>query len=589
MMTSRFRAARPRASFAGPAAMIAIALFAAALPATLEAGTVWDGGVVAADHPLASEAGRAALDAGGNAVDAAVAASFYLSVVRPYSCGIGGGGFMVLYLPGESGTPSRAVAIDYRERAPRAVGPDYFEKIDADSQITRYSGRAVGVPGTVAGLLYALEKYGTLDRATVMAPAIRAAREGFAADAHYAQVAAEVTAWYDADSLRRERYPFVWQSLLLEGKVREGSLIRLPEQAEALRMIAEEGSAAFYDGPIGAEIIKAIRGRRGEMALGDLRSYEVTETNPLTGQALGRQFLTMPPPSSGGIALQQILGMLEYHRESLVESGWNSAGYIHLVTEAMKHAFADRAEWLGDAEFVDVPIAHLTDPDYIRARAGQIDPRRTKKPESYGTRAPGPDDHGTSHISVIDGDGNGVACTETINLWFGSRIAVAPYGFVLNDEMDDFLTRRGTRNAYDLEQSDRNLPAPGKHPLSSMSPTIVLKDGAVEVIAGASGGPRIISSTAQTILDVVLFDLGAEEAVAAPRFHHQWMPDELYLEPGLRGREIQASLWGKGHNLKAIDAVGAVQLIRTRQGGYEAACDPRKGGRPAGIAPRDDG
>ena len=564
----------------------AVLLLLLITPKESPSDTIWDGGVVAADHPIASEAGRAMLEAGGNAVDAAVAASFCLSVVRPYSCGIGGGGFMVIHLQGEGGEPSRPIAIDYREYAPRRVGPDYFEKIDADSLVTRYSGRAVGIPGTVAGLLYALEHFGTLDRAAILAPAIRAAQEGFSADAHYAAAAVGVSTWYEEVPSRKERYRFVWHTMLLEGQAVEGSLIRLPEQAAALKLIAEDGLDAFYGGPIGAEIVKAVRNRRGEMMAGDLQSFRVVESNPLLGEAFGRQLLTMPPPSSGGIAIQQMLGMLEHHEESLAGAAHNSASYVHLVTEAMKHAFADRAEWLGDGEFVEVPTVRLTDPEYIRERAEMIDPSRTHKPETYGTRAQLPEDRGTSHISVIDNKGNAVACSETINMWFGSRIAVAPYGFILNNEMDDFLTRRGTLNAYGLQQSGRNLPEPGKHPLSSMSPTIVLKEGRVEIISGGSGGPRIISSTAQSILNVILYDMGAEEAVSSPRFHHQWIPDKLFLEPGLRDRGLQGDLWGKGHDLQAIEAVGCTQLIRARNGGYEAACDPRKGGRPAGISPR---
>ncbi len=573
-----------------PRALIALTAFLFLLftpfdsPAAEE--TIYDGGVVAADHAAASEAGKRMLEAGGNAVDAAVAASFTLSVVRPYSCGLGGGGFMVIYLAGKGGEPSRPIAIDYREYAPRRVGPDYFEKIDADSFTIRYSGRSVGVPGTVAGLLYALEQYGTLDRATVLAPAIEAARGGFEADANYEKVGRSVTAWYESEPSRKERYPFVWKSLLKEGTIREGMVLKNPEQAEALRRIAAGGVKAFYGGPIGAEVVKAVRRRRGEMGAGDIRTFNVVETNPLVGEAFGRQLITMPPPSSGGVALQQIFGILERFPDRLEGAAPDGAAYIHLVTEAMKHAFADRARYLADAAFVDVPVARLTSESYISDLAQRIDMKRTGRPETYGTKAPGDDDHGTSHLSVIDGDGNAVACTETINMYFGSRIAAAPFGFVLNNEMDDFLTRRKTRNVYGLEQSDRNLPGPWKRPLSSMSPTILLKDGAVEVIAGASGGPRIISGTAEAILNVILFDMSAGDAVAAPRFHHQWVPDKLFLERGLRDRKLQADLFGKGHTLKAIETVGAVQLIRERSGGYEAACDPRKGGSPAGIARR---
>ncbi len=547
--------------------------------------TVWRGGVVAADHELASLAGERMLELGGNAVDAAVATGFCLSVVRPYSSGLGGGGFMVLYVKDpESGT-ARSIAIDFRETAPAAVGPDYFEKLDADSIATRYSGDAVGVPGMVAGLLHALDHYGTLDRATVLQPAIDAATDGFLADAHYVQAAGKVADWIERASFDKKKNRFLYRTFLAKGGVAEGDRIKNPEQAEALMLIRDGGARGFYEGPLAEGIARTVQGAGGSMTVDDLRSYEVDISNPLIGTFRERSVITMPPPSSGGIAIQQILGMLEHREVDPATLDPMSSAYVHTVVEAMKHAFADRAEWLGDDRFVDVPIERLLREDYLREKAIMFNPRRTALQEDYGSREAPADDHGTSHYSVVDGNGNAVACSETINLNFGSRLVVDGFGFCLNNEMDDFLTRRGTVNAFGLQQSERNLPEPGKRPLSSMSPTIILNRGEVEVVAGGSGGPRIISSTLQAILNVLLFDMSAEEAVEAPRFHHQWSPDKLYLERGLRGQDVAQGLFGKGHTPKPREQIGVVQLIRKKADGYQAASDPRKGGVPHGLDP----
>lgn len=543
-------------------------------------------GAVAADHSVASRAGAEILRKGGNAVDAAVATSFTLSVVRPYSCGIGGGGFMVIHFNNDPEYGTQTVALNYRETAPRAVTADYYQKLDKPDASTR-GGTAVAVPGTVAGLMYALEHYGTLDRATVIAPAIRAAEEGFLVDDHYLDANRGLIDWFTEDPSRQKRFSFVWKRFLNEGNLELDDRIRLPEQAEALRLIAEQGASAFYRGPIAIEILSAVRRDGGAMRAEDLLEYEAAEVEPLTFSAFGRTFLTMPPPSSGGVAIAQILGIAEIRRKDLGKRA-NSADYVHLLTEAMKHAFADRAQWLGDSAQVDVPVELLTSSEYLRERADQIDMKESKPIDSYGTRPP--DDSGTSHFCVIDSRGNAVACTETINLEFGSMLAVEKFGFVLNDEMDDFTTKPGKPNAFGLRQSDRNAPAPGKRPLSSMTPTIVLDGtGKVVLIAGASGGPKIITGTLQAMLNVLLFDMAAHQALAAARFHDQWMPDELLMERAWYHDALQSGLVGqleaRGHRVKPGGSVGNVQLIRRAQrgSGYDAACDPRKGGQPAGF------
>lgn len=564
--------------------------------------TVYPTACVAADHRLASEAGLEILKKGGNAVDAAVATSFALSVVRPYSCGLGGGGFMVIHLKKHPKNPALGTvttSINYREWAIAKAVPDYLEH-DPDPDASTHGGKAVCVPGCVAGLLYALDKYGTMDRATVLAPAIRLAEEGFDVDSHYAENMHTddlVIPWFKADAARQAKYPMMWERFLRQGEVKVGDHILVPEQARAMRLIASQGANAFYKGDIAKAIVASVAKAGGDMTLDDLAGYKVEELEPLRAMFRGKTILTMPPPSSGGLALAQVFAMLQDRGADLnhcvklapPEGGHESAPYIHLVTECMKHAFADRARWMGDPNFVNVPTRFLLSPAYTREKAQSILMNGVAPIDSYGTATPPPEDHGTSHLCVVDKDGSAVSCTETVNLIFGSMVTVDEYGFVLNNEMDDFLTRRGHANAFGLDHADLNLPAPEKRPLSCMTPTIVADTnldgtvGPVRLIAGASGGPRIISGTIEASLNVLAWDMPAGEAVAAPRFHHQWHPNKLDLEPALRTKDLMDTLSDLGHNLGQRNAVGNVQIIRSQPGGWQPACDPRKGGQPAGY------
>ncbi|TVQ53110.1 MAG: gamma-glutamyltransferase [Phycisphaerales bacterium] len=544
---------------------------------------------IATDHPLASEAGAAMLARGGNAVDAAVAASFTLSVVRPYSCGIGGGGFMVIHLPpDEPERDSRQIVINYRETAPAAVNGDYYVELD-DPEASRFGVHAVGVPGTVAGLLHALEHHGTLDRATVLAPAIRAARNGYRADAHHIWAMNHLRDLLDERSERGEHFTPLWHQLFAAGNLEEGDLVRNGPKAAALQLIAHHGAEAFYEGPIADAIGGVIRANGGAISADDLRSYEPEVIEPLRGRFGEYELISMPPPSSGGVALQQIFGIIERHLDTTTFADPDDPAYIHLAAEAMKHAFADRAEWLADVNFVDVPIDRLTSSEYLDELAARFDPEAVLDDlYAYGSVTPANAQNaaggGTSHLSVIDADGMAVACTETINLICGSLVSVPGFGFALNNEMDDFTTIPGEPNAFGLRQSDRNLPEPGKRPLSSMSPTIVLRDDRAVLVAGASGGPRIITGTAQAILNVLHFGNSAEDAVLRPRFHHQWMPNELMLEPDWDAPELIRALEARGHAFGEIHEVGVVQLIHRRPDGtLEAVSDPRKGGRPSGV------
>jgi gamma-glutamyltranspeptidase/glutathione hydrolase len=548
---------------------------------------------VAADHPLASKAGSDILKQGGNAVDAAVAASFALSVVRPYSCGIGGGGFMVIRLPNHPKLGPVLTSINYRETGIAKARPDYLEG-NPDPDAATHGGKAVCVPGTVAGLLYALDKYGTMPREKVLAPAIAIAREGFAADQHYEDSCRKdelVLPWLIKDPARQKRFAFLWERLLDSGNVRKGFVVRLPEQAKALELIAAHGADGFYKGPVADAIIKAIAADGGDMTLDDLASYKVEERPPLQASFRGSTIITMPPPSSGGIVFAQVLAMLEDRPDLLGAAcdpgrggGHNSVAYIHLVTEASKHAFADRARWLGDPNFVKLPLKSMLSPEYIKSRADTIDPLHVLANDAYGSATPLPEDAGTSHLSAVDAQGGAVACTETINLIFGSLLPVPEYGFILNDEMDDFITRTGHANAFGLDHADLNRPQPGKRPLSSMTPTIMVRDGKVVLIAGGAGGPRIMSGTIQACLNVLLFDMSADDALSKPRFHHQWHPDTLQLEPALMNvASLKERLASFGHVVKEREVVASVQLIRACKDGWQAGSDPRKGGIPAGY------
>jgi gamma-glutamyltranspeptidase / glutathione hydrolase len=576
-----------------PSPLRTLAQTAAPAPAAeVKYAATFERQAVAADHPVASAAGAEILAAGGNAVDAAVAASFTLSVVRPFSCGIGGGGFMVIAIPPLHGKPAINTAINYRETCPAGVGPEYYEKLGEDGKdAPKHGGKAVATPGTIAGLLYALEKYGTLDRARVLAPAIRVAREGFAADAAYVSAANETIAKFEKHPEWKTRFAFTWERFLGSGTVHEGDQIKVPEQAAALELIVHDGLKAFREGEIGRTICAAAKADGGTLAPEDLKTYRPAEVEPIRFEALGRTFLTMPPPSSGGVALAQTLGILERRDAAGMVKREEWAPYAHTLIEGFKHAFADRAEWMADPAFVEVPVKRLLSKEYLDARAAKIQRAQTQGPESYGTRAAPPDDGGTSHLCVVDAHGGAVSCTETINLLFGSLLAVPQFGFILNDQMDDFTTRRGEPNAFKLTQSDKNLPAPGKRPLSSMTPTIVLDArGDVEAVAGASGGPRIITGTTQVLLNALLLGLPAGEAVSRPRMHHQWMPNLLEIEEGYPGRweGIEVRLWMQKLHHQVIPAKEhcVVQLIkRTVVDGvtrWEAASDPRKGGRPAG-------
>ena len=533
-------------------------------------------GMVVTSYDLATEVGVKILKSGGNAVDAAVATGFALAVVFPTAGNLGGGGFMVIRLPdGSTGS------IDFREKAPfRAYRDMYLDEnghIIEEKSLKGYL--ASGVPGTVAGLNMALEKYGTMALDEVMAPAIEYAKNGF-------RVSAEMSR--DLKRLREEfaEYPASARSFLKpDGSCYEkGEIIRQPDLARTLEMISEEGPDAFYHGEI-AEMIEADMARNGGLiSKNDLAEYQAVERPCVHGTYRGYDISCMGLPSSGGIALIQMLNVLEGF--PLREKGFCTADYVHLLVETMRRVYADRAAYLGDSDYVDVPTAQLLDKRYADHIREDIDPERATPSSDI---SPGLDqfnegDH-TTHYSIVDKNRMTVAVTTTLNTGFGSKVVIDGAGFLMNNEMNDFTLKPGYPNTFGLVMYDANAIEPGKRMLSSMSPTIVTKDGEVVLTLGAMGGPLIITSVLQTLLNVIDFDMNAGEAVAAPRIHHQWLPDRIDYEPGALTEETLATLGSMGHRLHKRGKAAEVHAIRNDidENVLSGGADPRWEGTAAGY------
>jgi gamma-glutamyltranspeptidase/glutathione hydrolase len=529
---------------------------------------VWaENGMVASQEALATGVGVDVLKAGGNAVDAAVAVGFALAVTLPQAGNLGGGGFMIVHT-----ASGETVAIDYREKAPGGASRDMFLNAagEADSALSRYSGLAVGVPGTVAGLALALEKYGTMSLAEVMQPAIRLATEG-------------VTVTPDlADSLKENqeeltKWPSSAKIFFKSGGAayEPGDTLVQSDLAKSLQAIAAGGPDAFYKGDIAEKISAQMQRDGGLIGMADLAGYEAVVREPVRGTYRDYEIVSMPPPSSGGVHIVQILNILEEFPISYL--GHNSAETIHLMAEAMKLAYADRSEYLGDSDFVDVPVKGLTSKEYAevlrkKIGAGRATPSATIKPDDP---APYESDQ-TTHFSVIDKDGNAVANTYTINFSYGTGLVAEGTGILLNNEMDDFSAKPGVPNAYGLIGGDANAVEPQKRPLSSMSPTIVLKDGKVFLVTGSPGGSRIITTVLQVIMNVIDHGMNVAEASHAPRIHHQWLPDELRIEEGISPDTIRL-LEAKGHTIRVQEVMGSTHSIMRAENGFLfGASDPRR-------------
>jgi gamma-glutamyltranspeptidase / glutathione hydrolase len=521
-------------------------------------------GLVVADSELASAAGMEILKRGGNAVDAAVATAFALAVVDQASSGLGGGGFMVVYRAKDK----QSYALDFRETAPAASRRELYTKDGKPVASLSLTGAlAVAVPGEVAGLVEAGRRFGTLPMAVLAAPAIKLASEGFPLDSALG-VAIE------RQQANMKRFADLGRIYLPDGAVpKDGQTIRQPELAETLRAIVEKGDAVFYRGWIAEAIVETIQKTGGVMTLEDLRNYKPVWRKPLIGSYRGRTVITMPPPSSGGVTLLEMLNILEGYK--LGELQHNSDAYLHLLAEAMKHAFADRAEFLGDPDFVHVPIRKLTAKEYAEWTRKRIAPDKTQPPGFYGYYSFHAEQGGTTHFSVIDRFGNAVACTQSVNTRFGSKLIAARTGIVLNNEMDDFAIHPEVGNVYGLIGNQANSLEPKKRPLSSMSPTIILKNDKAELVVGAAGGPRIINATLQTILNVIDFRMPVRAAVEAPRIHHQWLPDRLNFEAKI-AQDGRKALERRGHALREQSALGVVQAITWQGSTMNGAADPRK-------------
>ncbi|MFQ5807198.1 MAG: gamma-glutamyltransferase [Phycisphaerae bacterium] len=542
-------------------------------------------GMVASDSPEASQIGADVLRAGGNAFDAAVATSFALAVARPQSTGLGGGGFMVAYVAREK----RFVVLDFRETAPAGATAEYYAELHTNRgdgpSPSIYGGNAVATPGQLAGLAEINKRFGTQPLAELIQPALRLAETGFVIDESFLnarkQVLEAAEKWPPLETTGAGLY----ELLSPHGATPKiGGKFKRPQLAKALKLIAERGPDAFYNGPMGQAITNAVKAAGGTLTLDGLRNYRVIEREPLRSRYFDfkheYEIVSMPPPSSGGACLSEILNILQATRDR--SDLHPTHDRPHVLVEVMKHAFADRARWLGDPGFSTIPLERLISKPYAVELAGRIAPGKTLEPASYGSRRAPPDDSGTSHFCVADRDGNIVAITETINGLFGSLLVAQPFGIILNNEMDDFLTVRGQANLYRLVQSEANLVGPGKRPLSSMSPTIVLKDGKPFLVLGASGGPRIITSVLQVALQLMQ-GKPLEQAMTALRLHHQWQPDEIFFDREPPG-DLAATLQARGHKISGERKTGTVQAIQFLEDGTMiGASDQKKGGRPAGV------
>ena len=525
------------------------------------------GGMVVSQRKVASEVGAKILREGGNAVDAAVATALALAVVLPRAGNLGGGGFMLIY----SEELKKTVAIDYREMAPLQASRDMFLDSNGnyDRKKAQFSLLSAGVPGTVAGLHYALKKYGTLSWEVVIDPAITLAEDGFVVPHDLSSVlsnyrnrltvnAATARAYY-----KRNKVPY-----------EAGEIIKLPDLAWSLKELKKQGPAAFYKGKIAEKIVAEMERNGGLITSEDLANYKVKERVPVKGTYKGYEIVSMPPSSSGGVHLIQMLNMLEPF--SLKEMGFGSAQSIHLMSEVMKRAYADRSRYLGDTDFVSVPLIGLTNKEYAKALLKEISLTEVTSSEDISNGNPLPyESPDTTHFSVMDGKGNVVANTYTLNFSYGSGIVIPGTGILMNNEMDDFSSKKGVPNAYGLVGFEANEIKAQKRPLSSMTPTIVFKNQKPYLVLGSPGGSRIITTVLQVVINVLEHDMNIKQAVISPRIHHQWLPDVLLMEEGFSSDTIDL-LKEKGHTIRPSRTMGSVQAIISKDNYLYGAADPRR-------------
>ena len=527
-------------------------------------------GMVVAQEGTAARVGLEILKKGGNAVDAAVATGLALAVTLPRAGNLGGGGFMLVHLAKQNKT----LAIDYRETAPEQTQPDVFLDAhgDALARLSRDTGLAVGVPGTVAGFALALGKYGSgkFTMADLVEPAAALARGGIIVEEDL------------ADSLAKAQRLTRWASSVAiflhpDGSpLKRGETLKQADLADTLETIGREGAKGFYDGPVADKIVAAVRAAGGTMTTADLRAYQAIERVPVTGSYRGHTIVSMPPPSSGGVHVIELLNILEGY--PLARQGANSAASIHDMAEAMKLAYADRAEYLGDPAMVNVPVKGLTSKAYAAKLREMIEPNRARPASEIKAVNPMPyESDQTTHFSVVDAEGNAVANTYTLNFSYGVGLVADGTGVLVNNELDDFAAKPGAPNAYGLTGGRANQPGPRKRPLSSMAPTMMFRDGKLELVTGSPGGSTIITTVMQIILDTVDFGLNLAEATAAVRIHDQLLPDQLSVERGLNPDTIHL-LEGEGYKVNVRDAWGSAESISVANGFLAGASDPRQRG-----------
>ena len=532
--------------------------------------------VISSADAYATQAGIETLQKGGNSIDAAIAVQFALAVTLPRAGNIGGGGFMMLRLAN-----GEIKALDFREKAPSRATEDMFldENGTYVPELSRTGGLASGVPGTVDGMISALERHGTLPLEVILEPAIRLAREGFQLTYSHAE---------GLNSNRDQFSKFEGSEkifLRADGALwREGQILIQTDLAETLERIALRGRDGFYSGYTARLIIDEQQRQGGRMTLRDLRNYESVWRNPTRAEFKGHELFMMPPPSSGGVVMSQVLSMIDGINPD--STGVNSSQYIHLLSEAFRRAFADRNYFLGDPDFVSMPIDTLLSEGYNIDRFSDYDPESaTPSSEiSHGQISGFAESNETTHFSVVDADGNAVAITTTLNGSYGSHVAVDGAGFLMNNEMDDFSAKPGVPNMFGLIGAEANSVKPNKRMLSSMSPTIVTRDGQLKMVAGGSGGPTIITAVFQDIMNELLYGMNATEAISSPRFHHQWMPDQIVVERFSLPDDVQKNLNQKGHSIRVVSTLARTHIIVIDDDGNRtAAADPRGNGSVSGY------
>lgn len=548
-----------------------------AAPATEHVG-VFREYAVAADHPEASKAGAEILASGGNAADAAAATMLALGVVNPASSGLGGGGFALYYRAKDDSV----TFLDFRERAPAASTPDMFERVEGETppgpaaSASQLGGLAAGVPGEPAGIAALVDRFGSMSLSEVIAPSLRLAEEGF-------PVSAALAAMGKAFEVQLARDP-----VMSKWDLSTGAILKRPALAHVLRLFATEGVSSLYNGPLGREVASIVQAHGGIMTFQDLRDYRVVTRKPLERDLFGYHWVTAPPPSAGGFTMIQSLAILE---RAAGEKPVYGAPLLHSMAESWKGPFIDRQRYFGDPAQIMQPLDRMMSPGRIDKRATLAAGSKANPTEAYdfplvwtSPPATAPDNSGTSHLCVVDAEGNVAAVTTTVNLPFGARFTAA--GIVMNDEMDDFASGVGESNAFGLVGGAPNLPGPRKRPVSTMSPTIVFEDGTPVLCLGASGGSRIVTATQQVAMNILLFGMDAGQAVDAPRIHHQGFPEKLRVETSVPlDQSLQDDLRARGHVIEPIRNVAnvqAIQIVAEPERRLQAASDPRKGGSPAG-------